>query len=152
MGRAVRTQYLPRAECRSSVAVVLSAERPLLGPDPGKQLDPVVHARIVLALSRRVRYLCPPLSTQKGTMRRPYLLLLAVAAFACRPADTSASAKQAIDSANAQWGRLTSTGHADSIADFYAANAVLMPPNMATVKGKEAIRGFFAVINTMKPL
>lgn len=84
-------------------------------------------------------------------MRRSFLLLLAVTAFGCRPADTSASAKQAIDSANAQWGRLTSTGHADSIADFYAANAVLMPPNMATVKGKDAIRAFFAVINTVKP-
>lgn len=84
-------------------------------------------------------------------MRRPYLLFLAATAFACRPADTSASAKQAIDAANAQWGRLTSTGHADSIADFYAADAVLMPPNMPTITGKEAIRAFFAVINTMEP-
>src|SRR5262245_66481216 len=96
MGRAVRTQYLPRAECRSSVAVVLSAERPRLGTDSGKQLDPAVHARIDLALSRRARYLCPPLSTQKGTMRRPYLLLLAVAAFARRPAHTSGRAKLGI--------------------------------------------------------
>lgn len=84
-------------------------------------------------------------------MRRPYLLLLAATAFACRPADTSASAKQAIDAANAQWGRLTSTGHADSIADFYAAHAVLMPPNMSPITGKDSIRAFFAVINTMEP-
>ena len=79
------------------------------------------------------------------------LALLLIPALACKPADTSASAKQAIDSANAQWPRLTSTGHADSIAEFYAAAAVLMPPNMATVKGKDAIRAFFAVINTMEP-
>ena len=79
------------------------------------------------------------------------LAALLTAAFACRPADTSASAKQAIDSVNAQWPRLTSTGHADSIAEFYAADAVLMPPNMPTVNGKEAIRAFFSVINTIEP-
>ena len=79
------------------------------------------------------------------------LAALLTAAFACKPADTSASAKQAIDSANAQWPRLTSTGHADSIAELYAADAVLMPPNMPTVKGKDAIRTFFAVINTIEP-
>jgi ketosteroid isomerase-like protein len=82
-----------------------------------------------------------------------YLAVLITAAFACQPApaDTSASAKQAIDAANAQWPRLTSTGHADSIAEFYAADAVIMPPNMATMKGKDAIKAFFAVINTMDP-
>jgi ketosteroid isomerase-like protein len=90
-------------------------------------------------------------------MRVSYLLLLLIIpAFACRPAntsaaDTSASAKLAIDAANAEWARLTSTGHADSIAEFYTADAVLMPPNMATEKGKEAIRAFFATINTMQP-
>ena len=76
-----------------------------------------------------------------------YLLFLASTAFACQPADTSASAKQAIDAANAQWPRLTSSGHADSIAEFYAADGALMPPNMATTKGKEAIRAFFATMN-----
>jgi len=81
----------------------------------------------------------------------PFLIL--TAAFACKPApaDTSASAKQAIDAANAQWPRLTSTGHADSIAEFYAADGVLMPPNMATTKGKESIRGFFATMNSIDP-
>src|ERR1700752_4194562 len=89
---------------------------------------------------------------------RPYccLAVLLTAGFACRPAntsaaDTSASAKQAIDAANAQWPRLTSTGHADSIAEFYAADAVIMPPNMATMKGKDAVRAFFAEINSVAP-
>lgn len=82
---------------------------------------------------------------------RPYILFILTTAFACQPADTSAGAKQAIDAANAQWPRLTSSGHADSIAEFYAADAVLMPPNMATVRGKDAIRAFFAVINTIDP-
>jgi len=80
-----------------------------------------------------------------------YLPFLMITAFACQPADTSASAKQAIDAANAQWPRLTSTGHADSIAEFYAADAVLMPPNMATMRGKDAVRAFFATINTIDP-
>jgi ketosteroid isomerase-like protein len=82
---------------------------------------------------------------------RRYLPFLILTAFACQPADTTASAKQAIDAANAQWPRLTSTGHADSIAEFYTADAVLMPPNMATIRGKEAVRAFFATINTIDP-
>ena len=82
---------------------------------------------------------------------RRYLPFLILTAFACRPADTSAAAKQAIDAANAQWPRLTSSGHADSIAEFYAADALLMPPNMASMKGKAAIRAFFATMNTMDP-
>lgn len=78
----------------------------------------------------------------------PFVLLGVVA---CQPTDTSASARQTIDAANAQWPRLTSTGHADSIAEFYAADAVIMPPNMATIKGKEGIRAFFATLNQMEP-
>jgi ketosteroid isomerase-like protein len=85
-------------------------------------------------------------------MRAPaYLPVLLITAIACQPVDTTASAKQAIDAANAQWARLTSTGHADSIAEFYAADAVVMPPNMATMKGKDAIHAFFAIINTIDP-
>jgi ketosteroid isomerase-like protein len=80
-----------------------------------------------------------------------YVLFLLLTPFACQPADTSGSAKQAIDAANAQWPRLTSTGHADSIAEFYVADAVLMPPNMATIHGKEAVRAFFATINAIEP-
>jgi ketosteroid isomerase-like protein len=77
-------------------------------------------------------------------------LLITVACQAVPP-DTSASAKQVIDAANAQWARLTGAGHADSIAEFYAADAVVMPPNMPTMKGKDAVRSFFAVLNTMDP-
>jgi ketosteroid isomerase-like protein len=80
-----------------------------------------------------------------------YIPFLLLTAFACQPADTSASAKAAIDAANAQWPRLTSTGHADSIAEFYAADAAVMPPNMATLRGKDATRAFFATMNTIDP-
>src|SRR5437762_960456 len=52
-----------------------------------------------------------------------YLVVLLTATFACKTADSTASAKQAIDAANAQWARLTSTGHSDSIAEFSAADS-----------------------------
>lgn len=79
----------------------------------------------------------------------------AVMLAACKPAatpppDTSAAARTAIDAANATWPRLTSTGHSDSIADLYTADAVIMPPNMASVHGRDSIRAFFSVMNTMK--
>jgi ketosteroid isomerase-like protein len=87
-------------------------------------------------------------------MRHPaWLVTTILAVAACRPAappDTSAAAKTAIDAANAAWPRLTSTGHADSIADFYAADAVIMPPNMPAFHGRDSIRAFFAVLNTVK--
>jgi uncharacterized protein (TIGR02246 family) len=82
------------------------------------------------------------------------LAVLVTAVVACKPAapaDTSASARQAIDAANAQWPRLTSTGHSDSIAELFADDGVIMPPNMAPLKGKDAIRAFFAEINSMDP-
>ena len=83
------------------------------------------------------------------------LAATALALAACKPAatpppDTSAAARTAIDAANASWPRLTSTGHADSLADVYTADAVMMPPNMATVHGRDSIRAFFAVMNSMK--
>ena len=85
-------------------------------------------------------------------MRRVLSLAL-LAAVGCMPPPTgdTANAKKAIDAANANWARLTSTGHADSIAEFYAPNAVIMPPNMAPTRGKAAIRAFFATLNDAKP-
>ena len=79
------------------------------------------------------------------------LAVFLIATFACQPADTSAAAKQAIDAANAQWPRLTSAGRADSLAEFYRPDAVMMPPNMPSVTGKDAIRTFFATMNTSDP-
>jgi len=81
------------------------------------------------------------------------LVPLLALAFACvpPPPGNAADAKRAIDAANATWPRLTSTGHADSLAEFYQQHAVIMPPNMAPTRGKEAIRAFFATLNTVKP-
>src|SRR5439155_23108763 len=81
----------------------------------------------------------------------PALLAAALGCQAAPPPDTSASAKQAIDAANAQWPRLTSSGHSDSIAEFYAADALLMPPNMGAMRGKDVVRAFFATLNTIDP-
>src|SRR5437016_13769937 len=79
------------------------------------------------------------------------LFILLVAALGCQaaPPDTTSEAKQAIDAANATWARLTAAGHADSLAQYYHPNAVILPPNMPPVHGRESIRAFFAVLNTM---
>lgn len=81
----------------------------------------------------------------------PWIALLVAGACQMPPPNTSAAAKQAIDAANATWPRLTSTGHADSLAELYQTNAIIMPPNMAPTRGKEAIRAFFATMNAVKP-
>ncbi len=86
-------------------------------------------------------------------MRPVALSVAAVITFlGCPPApapDTSAAAKQAIDAANAGWARLSTAGHSDSIAEYYHPDGVLLPPNMPAVRGRDSIRAFFAVINTM---
>ncbi|MGH7539130.1 MAG: YybH family protein [Gemmatimonadales bacterium] len=86
-------------------------------------------------------------------MRPAHLLLgAALALLGCSAAgtpDTSAAARQAIDAANANWARLSAAGHADSIAQYYHPNAVMLPPNMLPVRGRDSITAFFAVLNTM---
>src|SRR5256886_15826170 len=81
------------------------------------------------------------------------LSILVVAALGCQaappPKDTSAEAKQAIDAADAKWARLTAAGHADSLADLYHANGVMLPPNMPPVHGRDAIRAFMTMMNSM---
>jgi len=81
------------------------------------------------------------------------LPMLVAAALGCQaappPKDTSAEAKQAIDAADANWARLTAAGHADSLADLYHANGVMLPPNMPPVRGRDAIRGFMTMMNSM---
>lgn len=79
----------------------------------------------------------------------PILLAAALGCEAAPAKDTSAEAKRAIDAANATWARLTAAGHADSIAEFYHANGVMLPPNMPPVRGKEAIRAFMVTMNSM---
>lgn len=86
-------------------------------------------------------------------------LALAAAAFAfaaCKPpapADgamanqaSTDSVKAGIDAMNRAYTQHLLAGHADSVAAMYAADATLMPPNMAPAHGAEAIR---AALNGM---
>jgi len=79
----------------------------------------------------------------------PILLAVALGCQAAPPPDTAAEAKQAIDAADANWARLTAAGHADSLAELYHPNGVMLPPNMAPVRGREAIRAFMTSMNSM---
>src|SRR6266516_51613 len=108
----------------------------------GGCLPPLGSARILLVPPQR-RYAMRPRHTL------PILVVAALGCNAAPPPDTTAEAKQAIDAANANWPRLTAAGHADSLAQYYEANAVILPPNMPAVHGRDSIRGFFAVLNTM---
>ena len=77
------------------------------------------------------------------------VLAAALACVAAPAKDTSADAKRAIDAADASWARLTAAGHADSLADMYHANGVMLPPNMPPVRGKAAIRAFMTTMSSM---
>src|SRR5712692_4370323 len=79
----------------------------------------------------------------------PILLAAALGCQAAPPPDTTVEAKQAIDATNANWPRLTAAGHADSLAQYYHPSAVILPPNMPATHGRDSIRAFFAVLNTM---
>lgn len=68
---------------------------------------------------------------------------------AARVAHESEAAKQAINAKNATWAGLTAAGHWDSIAHYYHAAAVALPPNMSAIRGREAVRAFFASVNGM---
>jgi ketosteroid isomerase-like protein len=63
--------------------------------------------------------------------------------------DTSAEARAAIDANNAHWAHFTGAGQAESLAQFFHANAVLLPPNMPVVRGGDSIRAFFAYMNAI---
>jgi len=68
---------------------------------------------------------------------------------AARMAGESEAARRAITAIGAEWARLTAAGHADSIAEHYDVNAMILPPNVPPVRGRDSIRAFMAVINTM---
>ena len=77
--------------------------------------------------------------------------ILLAAALGCQaaPKDTSADARRAIDADDAHWARLTAAGHADSLAELYHQNGVMLPPNTPPMHGRETIRLFMTTMNTM---
>src|SRR5439155_1322145 len=93
----------------------------------GGCLPPLGSARILLPLPQRRCAMRP-----RHTL--PILFAAALGCQAAPPPDTTAEAKQAIDAADANWARLTAAGHADSLAELYHPNGVLLPPNMAPLR------------------
>ena len=83
-------------------------------------------------------------------MKRVLLLVVVLGAFtACAPApapvvvDTAAEEiKLKADALS--WFEFYNKGDADGVANLYAENALLMPPNAATATGRAAIRAFIA--------
>src|SRR5439155_27068685 len=75
--------------------------------------------------------------------------ILLAAALSCQaaPKDTSADVRRAIDAADAHWARLTTAGHADSLAELYHQNGVMLPPNRPPMYGRQAIRLFMTPMN-----
>src|SRR5207244_6816695 len=65
------------------------------------------------------------------------------------PPDTTSQDNQVTYAAVAKWAPLTAAGHSDALADLYHANGLMLPPNMAPVHGREAIRAFMTTMNSM---
>jgi uncharacterized protein (TIGR02246 family) len=76
-------------------------------------------------------------------MKRCFLVVALAALFGCssstqmtRPGD----AERAINQANRDFSEAVRRGDADALAALYADTAALLPPNMATFRGRDAIR------------
>jgi len=87
-------------------------------------------------------------------------LLLVVAAiailglqFSCQPAaqtqpDTKAADEAALRNLDTEWSKAAGTKDVDKTVSYYAADAVVMPPNGAATTGKDAIRNLWKEILT----
>ncbi len=56
------------------------------------------------------------------------------------PADTRAADEAALRDLDAQWSKATGTNSAEQFVSYFADDASLLPPNVATLTGKEAIQ------------
>lgn len=90
-------------------------------------------------------------------MRTRMLLLAALAVAACARTETpeqmaareqaaADSARPLIEDVNARFVRYTNANQPESVATLYAANAKVMPPNMATAVGRDSIRALYAAL------
>lgn len=72
--------------------------------------------------------------------------LIVFAACASRPSADfqSGDAENAIRKADAAFSTAARAGDANALADTYAADALLLPPNMPMLRGREAIRAFWS--------
>jgi ketosteroid isomerase-like protein len=74
---------------------------------------------------------------------KPKILLIALtlafaAAAACLAGDTKA--EQAVREADAEWSKVAAAKDLDKTVSFYADDAIVLPPNQATVTSKTGIR------------
>ena len=72
------------------------------------------------------------------------MLLAVLAAAAVAPADPVASATPAIDRANSSWVADVRAGNAEGLTVAYADDALFVLPDGHTIRGKTAIRDFYA--------
>jgi uncharacterized protein (TIGR02246 family) len=80
-------------------------------------------------------------------MKKAMLLLagtLALAACAKATPDTSAADEQTIRAEAPAWFAHYNAGHADSVANLYAEDGVVLAPGAPAASGREAIRTFLA--------
>ena len=83
-------------------------------------------------------------------MKKLLLLVVTLAAFsACAPAPASTVVDTAADEVKLKadalsWFEFYNKGDADGVANLYAEDALLMPPNAPAAKGRAAIRAFIA--------
>lgn len=72
------------------------------------------------------------------------MLLAILAAAAVAPADPVASASPAIDRANSSWVADVRAGNAEGLTEAYADDALFVLPDGKTIRGRAAIRDFYA--------
>ncbi|HEX6715719.1 MAG TPA: DUF4440 domain-containing protein [Pyrinomonadaceae bacterium] len=74
------------------------------------------------------------------------LLLLLVLAMACQTqtvADTHAADEAALRNLDSEWSKAAGARDVDKTVSYYAADAMVMPPNIPSLTTKEAIRGLW---------
>jgi ketosteroid isomerase-like protein len=74
------------------------------------------------------------------------LLLLLVLGMACQTqtaADTHAADEAALKNLDSEWSKAAGAKDVDKTVSYYAAAAVVMPPNIPSLTTKEAIRGLW---------
>jgi uncharacterized protein (TIGR02246 family) len=67
-----------------------------------------------------------------------------VSACASTPKPTEAGGRQAIEAAVRRYVTASNEGDAKALADLYAEDAVLLPPDHEPVRGREAIRAYWS--------
>jgi uncharacterized protein (TIGR02246 family) len=81
-----------------------------------------------------------------------YVLAAAlVAACATTPRVDVASDESAIRAVNRQFEQAVASRNADAVAQLYSTDALIMPPNAPAVRGREAIRSFWAEMVKSNP-